>query len=235
MGRFLFDFHAQQTTRNRGSVHATYLVGGNRKQPTPTGQTGTHTKDAEDNCMQSSPFMSSVTSHQAVTDPPIPTCSVILVGEQNLNSRLPSGFSWAGRRTFLVFRGTNSLSRTTDTALKAQLGWIDFIHVYSIEPSSLKVIRIQLALTAALRHTHSVQDLQVLSEGHREMSDKYANEDPLIDGEGYGIIHNSNVKVGLVPLIRWLNNTRNSAEDRTAPSSTHEAFSGYAQEQLEDG
>lgn len=85
----------------------------------------------------------------------------------------------------------------TGTGTKAQLEVIDFIHVYSVEPSSLKVINIQFALFVAPILIRAVQDLQLLSDEDREISDKYANEDPLIFGKSYGIIQNCSVKVSL--------------------------------------
>lgn len=85
----------------------------------------------------------------------------------------------------------------TGTGTKAQFEGIDFIHVYSVEPSSLKVICIHFALGVAPILIWAVQDLQFLSDGDREISDKYANEDPLIFGKTYGIIQNGSVKVSL--------------------------------------
>lgn len=74
-------------------MHATYLVGGIRKQCTPAGHNGIYTEDAEDHGMQSSPFISSAVSPQAATDPPVPIRSIILVREPDLESRLPYGSS----------------------------------------------------------------------------------------------------------------------------------------------
>lgn len=89
----VYEFHAQQATSKKGSVHATYLVGGTRKQSAPTGRNGIHTNDAGDDGVQSSPFMSSAVSHKAAPVRSVPMRSIILVGEEDLGSRLPNGSS----------------------------------------------------------------------------------------------------------------------------------------------
>ncbi|KAF6230980.1 hypothetical protein HO173_010888 [Letharia columbiana] len=60
-------------------------------------------------------------------------------------------------------------------AAKAKYSQIHSIHIYSLGPSR-------------------VQNLQILSDCNRAISVEYANEDPLVFGEKYGVIHNTGVK-----------------------------------------
>lgn len=104
-----------------------------------------HQQDGEDIRMQSSPYMSSSMSHHEDQEDAIPSRSIVLAREEDLD------------------------------AAKANFRQIYSIHIYSLGPSR-------------------VQNLQILSDNNRAISEKYANEDPFIFGEKYGVIHNVGVK-----------------------------------------
>ncbi|MCJ1249775.1 hypothetical protein MMC30_007001 [Trapelia coarctata] len=62
-----------------------------------------------------------------------------------------------------------------EAAAKAKYETISSIHIYSLEPST-------------------IQDLNVLSEVRRDITEKYAKEDPLLVAQQYGTISNPRVK-----------------------------------------
>ena len=79
----LYDFHQRQTLKKPGSVHATYLVDGLptlTKAHSANGQTG----DGEDAYMQSSPVMSSSLPQEETEEYTIPSKSIVLVREEDL-------------------------------------------------------------------------------------------------------------------------------------------------------
>ena len=81
--RMLYDFHQRQTSKKPGSVHATYLVNGVPKftnEPSLNGQQ----KDGEDMQMQSSPYMNSSMSQEENEEDRIPTRSIVLAREEDL-------------------------------------------------------------------------------------------------------------------------------------------------------
>jgi DNA polymerase delta subunit 3 len=80
----LFEFHRQQNVKKPGSVHATYLVAGTKRKPTPTTTNGNAPKDGEDEYMQSSPFRSSPVPNPEEVPEDIPVLSITLVREENL-------------------------------------------------------------------------------------------------------------------------------------------------------
>ena len=75
----LYDFHQRQTLKKPGSVHATYLVDGIKAQ-SANGRTG----DGEDAYMQSTPVMSSSLSQEETEEYTIPSKSIVLVREEDL-------------------------------------------------------------------------------------------------------------------------------------------------------
>ena len=90
----LYDFHQGQTSKEPGSVHATYLVDGipiMTKGHSTYGETG----DGEDAYMQNSPVMSSSLPQEETEEYTIPSKSIVLAreddlqGMQYLKSRLP--------------------------------------------------------------------------------------------------------------------------------------------------
>lgn len=82
----LFDFHRKQTSKNRSSVHATYLVEGILAASKETGVNG-YKGDGEDVHMQSSPYMSSSMPHEDHTEDVITTRSIILAREEDLEGK----------------------------------------------------------------------------------------------------------------------------------------------------
>ncbi|KAI9848103.1 MAG: hypothetical protein M1837_001205 [Sclerophora amabilis] len=142
----LYEFHRQQNTKKAGSVHATYLIGGIRHHPVEAViVNGKSTGDGEDENMQSSPLLSSSMPNQDIEQNRVPVTSITLVREEDLEK------------------------------CKTLYEKIESIHIYSLQPQTLK-------------------DLQILSDSNRDISSKYANEDPLAVGKGYGTIQNPNVK-----------------------------------------
>lgn len=82
--RMLFEFHRLQNGKKPGSIHATYLVAGNRRRGNH-GQTNGNTRsDGEDAYMQSSPFQSSpvLQLQEPIDDSSV--LSITLVKEENL-------------------------------------------------------------------------------------------------------------------------------------------------------
>ena len=79
----LYDFHQRQTSKNPGSVHATYLVDGIptiTKAHSTNGQTGV----GEDAYMQNSPVMSSSLPQEETEEYTIPSKSIMLAREEDL-------------------------------------------------------------------------------------------------------------------------------------------------------
>jgi hypothetical protein len=84
----LFEFHRRETSRKPGSVHATYLITGQKAIQTAPYANGASKQDGEDTFMQSSPFMSSSAQQQEPVheeDPVVETQATInLVPEEHL-------------------------------------------------------------------------------------------------------------------------------------------------------
>ena len=83
----LFDFHRTQNARKPGSLHATYLIAGQRKTTQLSQTKGTHTQDGENSLMAGSSFMSSSMPDQEVEKEKIPITSITLAGEEDLEGR----------------------------------------------------------------------------------------------------------------------------------------------------
>ncbi len=84
----LYEFHHQHAAKKPGSIHATYLLSGTKRQVAPTESSGIHPKVAEDEYMQSSPFMSSSIPHQDNMDESVSVQSIVLVREEDLEGKL---------------------------------------------------------------------------------------------------------------------------------------------------
>lgn len=80
----LYEFHAEQTKKRPKSVHATYLLAG--KQHSTEYSNGDIAHDGDDIAMRSSPFMSSLPEPENTPESPVPTSSIILVREEELES-----------------------------------------------------------------------------------------------------------------------------------------------------
>ncbi|KAH0547723.1 hypothetical protein FGG08_000213 [Glutinoglossum americanum] len=142
----LYEFHRQQSSKDPASIHATYLLTGIRRASnTDAAAHGEDTRMAQDDYTQSSPFISSSIPTHEATDDNIFIKSVMLVHENELES-----------------------------AKSLYVGAVS-IHIYSLEPSSIK-------------------NLQILEDSNRGILAKYANEDPLEMGPTYGTIKNPNAK-----------------------------------------
>lgn len=82
--RMLFEFHRQQNVKKPGTVHATYLVAGVKRQSVATTTNGNTVKDGEDEYMQNSPFKSSPIPNQDELVEDSPVFSITLVREEDL-------------------------------------------------------------------------------------------------------------------------------------------------------
>jgi DNA polymerase delta subunit 3 len=82
----LFEFHQKQNAKRPGSVHATYLVTGNRTPPKPQPSNNAEPQDSEDAVMQSSPPIPNNSVPQAPESDaePTPIRSILLVKEEHL-------------------------------------------------------------------------------------------------------------------------------------------------------
>jgi len=107
----LYDFHHKQNAKKTGSVHATYLLSGLRRQATSTQTNGVHRDDGEDVNMQSSPFPSSSFPGPASQEEEEVqlTKLMMLAKEEDL------------------------------TEAKSQFTELLSIHIYSLEPAPIKV------------------------------------------------------------------------------------------------
>ncbi|KAI9765671.1 MAG: hypothetical protein M1840_007229 [Geoglossum simile] len=141
----LYEFHHQQSSKHPGSIHATYLLTGVRRSPEAV-----VTANADGLGVGQNDYMQSspfMGSSMPTSDVTTEslTKSVMLVREDELDSAKA------------LFVGTVS------------------IHIYSLEPSSIK-------------------NLQILEDSNREILAKYVNEDPLEVGRTYGTIQNPFVR-----------------------------------------
>ena len=116
--------------------------------------------------MQSDTFMSSSAPEPGTdsTEESIPVKTIIVVKEEDLEGTSVLCSTIAG-----------SSSSQKITEVKAQFEDLGSIHIYSLEPGT-------------------INDLQILTDCNREISSKYASEDPLQSSRQYGIIQNANVK-----------------------------------------
>ncbi|KAI9873671.1 MAG: hypothetical protein M1830_010730 [Pleopsidium flavum] len=124
----LYEFHRQQTAKKPGSVHATYLVSGTKRRIASTEYGDVHSKVAEDEYMQSSPFMSSSVPHHDNMNEPVSTRSIALVREEDLEG------------------------------VKAQFEGVDFIHIYSLQPGALKDLQVLSDLNREIYDKYASED-----------------------------------------------------------------------------
>jgi DNA polymerase delta subunit 3 len=81
--RYLFEFHRLQNAKKPGTIHATYLLSGTRKEEEPVTNADIK-KDGEDDYMQSSPFVSSSMPQPQESTGAISVLSIALVKEEDL-------------------------------------------------------------------------------------------------------------------------------------------------------
>ncbi|WPH04648.1 Hypothetical protein R9X50_00754100 [Acrodontium crateriforme] len=85
--QMLFEFHNKQNSKKPGTVHATYLITGTKRQTKSSQANGTETRDDDDTVMQSSPpFPGSSAPVHDEDEEEVPTVvrSVMLVKEEQL-------------------------------------------------------------------------------------------------------------------------------------------------------
>lgn len=83
----LYEFYHTQTTKKPGSINATYLldgVPGARKESS----VNAHQRDGDDTHIQSSPYMSSSMPHQEDQVEAVPSRSIILAKEEDLEGKM---------------------------------------------------------------------------------------------------------------------------------------------------
>lgn len=84
--RMLYEFYITQRTKTPESINATYLLDGIPRAPKHSCVNG-HQQSQEDTHMQSSPYMSSSVPPQEDHEAAIPSRSVILVKEEDLERK----------------------------------------------------------------------------------------------------------------------------------------------------
>jgi DNA polymerase delta subunit 3 len=140
----LFEFHQKQNQRKPGSVYATYLLAGVRR-PDPPNSNAMNGNDGTDVPMSDSPFPSSAVPVQEVTENRIPTTSILLVregdleGTQNLN---PPG---------------NSMALTKSDG-KEKFETLTSIHIHSLAPSEPKDIHVLSSCNRNVFSQYSKED-----------------------------------------------------------------------------
>lgn len=87
----LYEFYSTQTTKKPGSVSATYLLDGVPTISKDSSVNG-HQLDGEDMHVQSSPYMSSSIPYQEDHEEAVPTRSIILAKEEDLEGKLATSF-----------------------------------------------------------------------------------------------------------------------------------------------
>lgn len=83
----LYEFHSKQNAKKPKSVHATYVLTGTKRTIEDTN--GLNGKDGDDTFMRSSPYMSSMPEpeeYAEAAEEPVPTTSIVLVREEELES-----------------------------------------------------------------------------------------------------------------------------------------------------
>lgn len=86
--RMLYEFYTSENKKKPSSIHATFLLCGRKHN---IEETNGGAADGEDKVMQSSPYMSSMPDpeSQEPTEAPVPTTSVVLIREEELECMLP--------------------------------------------------------------------------------------------------------------------------------------------------
>lgn len=123
----LYDFHRQQNAKKPGTLHATYLISGAKREEEIVPTNGDVKMEDGDDYMQSSPFMPSSMPQAEETSGATSVLSITLAREEDLEGRCPSFSSelWTNWGKHI--------------AIKAQYTHISSIHIYSLGPSPLKV------------------------------------------------------------------------------------------------
>lgn len=81
----LYDFHQNENSKKPNSVNATYVITGVQQPEAPAANGKTNGSDRDgDDLMQSSPYMSSSMPNQDDPAETVPTTSIILVREEDL-------------------------------------------------------------------------------------------------------------------------------------------------------
>lgn len=88
----LYEFHRQQNAKQAGSIHATYILSGTKRdeQPEAVPVNGQVRKDGEDEYMQSSPFVASSMPHIEDNGGAASVLNIALVREHDLEGCIPS-------------------------------------------------------------------------------------------------------------------------------------------------
>ncbi|KAL5390526.1 hypothetical protein DPSP01_001602 [Paraphaeosphaeria sporulosa] len=124
--QMLYDFHAEQTKKQPKSVHATYLLTG--KERSSEHSNGDIAHNGDDTAMRSSPFMSSLPEPENTPESPVPTTSVVLVREEELE-KTKSGFEE-----------------------------ITSIHIYSLEPGPIENLNLLAVCNQEIARSHASGD-----------------------------------------------------------------------------
>ena len=85
--RMLYEFYSTQTTKKPGSVNATYLLDGVPRAPKESSG-NEYEQDGEDMHLRSSPYMSSSMPHQEDQEEAVPSRSIILAKEHDLEGKM---------------------------------------------------------------------------------------------------------------------------------------------------
>jgi DNA polymerase delta subunit 3 len=88
LNRMLYEFHRQQNGKKPGTVHATYLISGTKRNVEHLVTNGGSKKDGEDEYMQSSPFMSSSIPQPEEGTGESSVLSISLTREEDLESTI---------------------------------------------------------------------------------------------------------------------------------------------------
>ena len=82
--RMLYDFHQNENSKKPNSVNATYVITGVRQLEAPAANGKANDDGDGDDFMQSSPYISSSMPNQDDPAEMVPTVSIILVREEDL-------------------------------------------------------------------------------------------------------------------------------------------------------
>lgn len=142
----LYQFRSQQNAKKAHSIHATYLLSGIRKQP-PSAQVPASKGEngAGDSFVTSSPFPSSAGHPMEELEEAVPTTTVMLCKEEQLDGR-----------SVEVLR--TCLTSLCEVAVKAQFDRILWIHIYSLESGTLKDVQILSSCNEEIASQYAAED-----------------------------------------------------------------------------
>lgn len=87
--RVLYEFHQNENSKKPNSVNATYVITGVQQPEPPAANGAANEADGDgDDFMQSSPYISSSMPNQESSIEAVPTSSIILVREEDLEGML---------------------------------------------------------------------------------------------------------------------------------------------------